>query len=406
MPEDQQPTAQLTPQHPQFEENVSRHMMSTLGNLEPFNVEHSENWSTYYARLELYLLANDVQGDDRQRAVLLTLAGAPLFDLLSSLASPRQEIAAYYKFHKRDQQSNEGFSEYVAALRKLAVDCNFGTALDRMLRDRLVYGLRDKALQRNLLAEPDLKLQKVLDRAATAEAAFTHASEMRHSEQPCNGCGGSHARCQCPHRETICSSCGTKGHLQRVCRSSASNSANQQKASHSSGRLKKQKPQSINQILPLVDLKKSANISINGYTCTFEIDSGSNYTIMSSTTFEHVWPVQKPIMHTSDLELVDFQRNKIPIMGVVDTDVSYGGREVSCLPVVVVDGNRSNVLGCNWFAPLGITIQGVNAVEEASSIKDILKQFNHLFPQEATKGLVEAELDEFAATISRRLTKH
>ncbi|XP_036346123.1 uncharacterized protein K02A2.6-like [Rhagoletis pomonella] len=474
MPEEVKPTAQLTPQHLQFEENVSRHIMSTLGNLEPFNVEHPENWSTYYARFELYLLANDVQGNDRQRAVFLTLAGAPLYDLLSSLASPRQvsqlsineikmiltnhfsprpsEIAAYYKFHKRDQKSNEGFSEYVAALRKLAVDCNFGTALDRMLRDRLVCGLRDEALQRNLLAEPDLKLQKVLDRAATAEAAFKHASEMRHSEQvhhvasnnnhrhnrlktrassnaqtkPCNGCGGSHARCQCPHRETICSSCGTKGHLQRVCRSSASNSANQQKTSHSSGRLKKQKPQSINQILPLVDLKKSATISINGYNCTFEIDSGSNYTIMSSTTFERVWPVQKPIMHTSDLELVDFQRNRIPIMGVVDTDVSYGGREVSCLPVVVVDGNRSNVLGCNWFTPLGITIQGVNAVEEASSIKGILKQFNHLFAEElgcfkgkpvslyidklvqpirypprriplATKGLVEAELDRLCS---------
>ncbi|TMW46994.1 hypothetical protein DOY81_007927 [Sarcophaga bullata] len=63
----------------------------------------------------------DVQAD--QKAIFLTLEGAPLYDLLSSLASPKQ--------------------------------CE-----------------RDEALQRNLLAEANLKLQMVIDRATSAEASL------------------------------------------------------------------------------------------------------------------------------------------------------------------------------------------------------------------------------------------
>lgn len=252
---------------------IERRIMASVGTMEPFDISHSEGWSTYFARFELFLLANDVQAD-RQKAIFLTLAGAPLYDLLSSLASPKQvselniteiktmltnhfsprpsEIASFFKFHKRDQLPNESFSEYVAALRKLAVDCNFGNVLDRMLRDRLVCGLRDEALQRNLLAEPNLKLQIVIERATSSEASLRNVMVIRQPEQvhqlnkrdqqqdrqyrktkkqtssgsnSCNGCGGNHPRSQCPHKETICSACGIKGHLQRVCRISNQNTA-------------------------------------------------------------------------------------------------------------------------------------------------------------------------------------
>ena len=35
----------------------------------------------------------------------------------------------------------------------------------------------------------------------------------------CHGCGGDHERTSCPHRDKVCSQCGKKGHLQRVCKS-------------------------------------------------------------------------------------------------------------------------------------------------------------------------------------------
>ncbi|XP_017472395.1 PREDICTED: uncharacterized protein LOC108363521 [Rhagoletis zephyria] len=381
----------------------SNSAMTSVGTLEPFDISHPENWSTYYARFELFLQANDIRTAERQRAIFLTLAGAPLYDLLSSLASPK----------KRDQMPNETFAEYIAALRKLAVDCNFGGALDRMLRDRLVCGLRDESLQRNLLAESDLQLQKVIERATTAEAASKNVQVIRQPEQvnqvgkrnqpkfnekfkssnntasakPCNGCGGAHARSQCSHRETICSACGVKGHLQRVCRSVNAGATKEHTKATDKNRQQggKSKPQSINQILSSRSRKKSTTIYINQKPCKFEVDSGSDYTIVSSKTFDQLWPGVKPLLYECGLELRDFQHNGVPIRGVLDVDIEYNKRSIKDLPLIIVNGNQSNVLGCNWFDSLGISVQGVLAIEESPTIKHILGKFEHLFSKELGK---------------------
>ena len=59
----------------------------------------------------------------------------------------------------------------MAELRKLSEHCNFGTALNDMLRDRLVCGIADQRIQRRLLTEPDLTFAKALELAQAAEAA-------------------------------------------------------------------------------------------------------------------------------------------------------------------------------------------------------------------------------------------
>ncbi|XP_053967882.1 uncharacterized protein LOC128869366 [Anastrepha ludens] len=116
-------------------QEVKRVNMAGVGNLEPFDLNHPNKWATYMARFDLFLLANDVQEEGRQNAAFLTLAGAPLYDLLASLASPKQvsnlnlpniktiltnhfsprpsEITAYYHFHKRDQYPDESVSNYI-----------------------------------------------------------------------------------------------------------------------------------------------------------------------------------------------------------------------------------------------------------------------------------------------------
>lgn len=384
-------------------------------------------------RYELFLLANDVQGDDRKKATFLTLAGANLFDLLTSLASPKQvsalslseikeiltnhfsprpsEIASFYKFHKRDQQPDESFADYLAALRKLAVDCNFGSVLDRMLRDRVVCGLRDESLQRSLLAESDLQLQKVIDRATTAESASKNVMEIRHPEQVhsitrhkndkyfskknyahnnavpqnCMGCGGNHQRTHCPHHNKVCQNCKKKGHLQRVCRSSASPSAataiQRSKQAHQ-GRKNKQTFQSINQILPSVNMKKTVTTLINGNPCIFEIDSGSNYTLMSSRSFRGIWPDAEPPLYKCDLQLMDFQKNQIPVLGVADISLHYNNKQINNLPLVVVDGNQTDVVGWNWFPSLGIRIEGVHTVTNSLTVKGVLGKYQSLFSSE------------------------
>ena len=58
-----------------------------------------------------------------------------------------------WKFNSRDRRQGESVVEYVAELRRLAQDCNFGDTLTVMLRDCLVCGINEDSIQRRLLSE-------------------------------------------------------------------------------------------------------------------------------------------------------------------------------------------------------------------------------------------------------------
>ena len=83
----------------------------------------------------------------------------------------RSTIAERFHFHKRDQAAGESVAEYDAALRKLAVNCKFGTNLQDTLRDRFVCGLRHEAIQRRLLSESTLTYATATETARAMEAA-------------------------------------------------------------------------------------------------------------------------------------------------------------------------------------------------------------------------------------------
>ena len=59
------------------------------------------------------------------------------------------------KFNQCVQESGQCTADFIAKLRRLAEKCDFGQSFDSMLRDRLVCGVRDSALQKRLLAEED-----------------------------------------------------------------------------------------------------------------------------------------------------------------------------------------------------------------------------------------------------------
>ena len=80
------------------------------------------------------------------------------------------------------------------------------------------------------------------------------------------------------------------------------------------------------------------------------------------------------------MQLVDFQVNRI-IRGYVDTSIIYKRERIDNLPLLVVDGHRTNVLGCNWFAPLGIYLQGVHSIESCT-IRDVTQRYQQLFSEE------------------------
>lgn len=173
--------------------------MSTIGSLTEFKPE-SERIEAYLERVQLFFDANGIE-DEKKVAVLLTVIGSTTYALLSSLLAPRKPreksfeelaatlrrhfepkplvIAERFHFHRRNQASGESISDYVAELRRLATNCEFGDYLEQALRDRFVCGIRHENTQKRLLTEANLTLTKAIETARNIEAAEVQASQLK-----------------------------------------------------------------------------------------------------------------------------------------------------------------------------------------------------------------------------------
>ena len=69
-----------------------------------------------------------------------------------------------FLFNSRQKNETESVDQYITALRTLAKTCNFCACLrDPLIRDRLLIGINNNALQKNLLQDRNLTLAKAID---------------------------------------------------------------------------------------------------------------------------------------------------------------------------------------------------------------------------------------------------
>ena len=183
-------------------------MAALLGNIEPFDPE-VEEWPEYTERLGQYFEANDLLGDAKaakRRATLISMMGPSTYRLAKNLLSPAKpsektydeivavltnhfnptpsEVMQRFRFNSRIRKPGETVSTYVAELRRLAENCQFGDTLEKMIRDRLVCGINDEGIQKKLLAEQNLTYASALSIAKGQETATKNLQELR---QPGNG---------------------------------------------------------------------------------------------------------------------------------------------------------------------------------------------------------------------------
>eukprot|EP00105_Crassostrea_gigas_P033303 XP_011456634.2 PREDICTED: uncharacterized protein K02A2.6 [Crassostrea gigas] len=241
-------------------------MALIIGKVGPFD-EAVETWESYTERLGQYFIANDVHNDLKVPS-LLSIIGPRHYTLLKNLCAPVKpatmtfdelikkltdhlsprpsEIAERFRFHKREQGAGETVTVYIAEIRRLAIHCDFGDTLEKTLR--FVCGLKQEHIQKKLLAEPKLTLERAIQTAVAMETASRDALELQGKREmvhkltvnkprnstygkqkthktpfkpvmqgKCYRCGGDHKAKTCKHLNTKCRYYDNPGHLEKVC---------------------------------------------------------------------------------------------------------------------------------------------------------------------------------------------
>ncbi|KAK6178640.1 hypothetical protein SNE40_011170 [Patella caerulea] len=125
--------------------------VASFRKVEPFS-EECDDFQLYVEKLEQYFLANDIEGEEEMKSVFLSNIGAKTYKLSRNLVSPTKladksydslfealmnhysprpsEIVQRAKFNTRVRHEGESIANYVADLRQVSNDCNFGPTLD------------------------------------------------------------------------------------------------------------------------------------------------------------------------------------------------------------------------------------------------------------------------------------
>ena len=406
--------------------------MALFGSIGEFH-ESQEPWSQYVQRLEQFFAANDI-ADSKKAAVFLATIGPNAFHILSNLVAPRQpgeetyvrliEVMSEfynpkplvtvqrYRFYSRFRQSDESVSAFVAELRNLAKECDFGERLEENLRDRLVCGISDEVIQKRLLSEQNLTFKKAFEIAQSHESAAKniatlHGSYQSHdvhklkdsassSYQPCYRCGQSgHRDVNCRFRTATCYYCGKVGHIKSVCRSRkhsrhSSNHSSRSSTDHSSTA----HPSEVKQIseepnsteeYTLFSIPSGsrtplyATVLIDNSSLIMEIDTGASFSVISKATYNKLFP-SRPLQSTN-VKLKTYTGEPLHVHGQITANVQYQNKKYNLLLIVAGEEGPS-LLGRDWLYSLRLDWNTILHLHH-NNLSDILQKYSSVF----SKGL-------------------
>ncbi|XP_039518223.1 uncharacterized protein K02A2.6-like [Pimephales promelas] len=361
-------------------------MAGIIGNIGQFD-ENVEQWISYTERFEYFLQANAIEGE-KIVPTFLSVMGAKTFTLLRSLVQPRKPgestyaeivavlsahfspkplvIAERFRFHKRNQEEGETVTMFVAALKKLSEHCEFGDVLNDTLRDRLVCGLRSEAIQKRLLSESNLTLQKATEISVGMELAAKEAQHFSSSD--------------------------------KVYKLSADMSTFQKSPGKSNCKYKEDTDSSSEEvplnILAIEGDSKGYWVSpiIEGEPVRMEIDTGAAVSIVSDAvyhkTLKHVY------LKPSKIVLKTYTGEPVTIKGVMDVEVELNGQSAT-LPLYVVKGKYPALLGRQWMEKIKLDWLTVRMVSrENTELRGVLEKHTDVFKDElGTMKDITAKLD-------------
>ncbi|CAL9701112.1 unnamed protein product [Knipowitschia caucasica] len=397
--------------------------MARVGSMDPFD-STTDDWVEYTERVSQYFVANDIAAE-KHVAVLLSAMGGKSYGLLRSLTAPDKPsdktfdelvkvmkehlspkpllIAERFRFHKRNQHEGESIVSYVAELKRLTEHCEFAQGLDDALRDRLVCGILNEAIQKRLLTEDKLTYKRAVEIAVSMETAARDAVELQtgvkainvnkmatvpqeREREPCYRCGrGFHSPSQCRFRDEICRLCNKTGHIQRVCRSGKSR-VNKSERKTQWNAHKNKKVYNVEETageesdesehtncLDVYHAKGGGREAIwltpqvNGKQVKMELDTGSAVSVMAHSDFVQYFGDQK--LNSSSVLLKTYTGEKIKPLGVLPVEVQHNGQQCT-LDLYIVKRGGPALWGRDWLRKLQLDWKSIKSLQVAPNTTD------------------------------------
>ena len=290
-------------------------------------------------------------------------------------------IAERFAFHKRDQRPEEKINNFLIELRKLARSSNFGDFLEQALRDRFVCGLANLNLQKRLLTEKNLTLERAVSIATAMEMAvlepheskktarassYMQDEEINHIEGRryagcCYCCGKrGHMASQCRFRAYKCHKCSKAGHVQVVCPEDKNPQGEKQKSEKQRGQrsskgirqLQTDEAVEENHVWGITGGHKEGyrvQVFINGKAVQMELDTGATVSVISEQEWTRLFPATSNLKPYTGKPLRGYSGKQLDITGQATVQVRYE-QQVTDLPLIVIAGIRRPALfGRNWF---------------------------------------------------------
>lgn len=172
-------------------------MTASLGTLPLFRPDRGD-FDVYLERFELFAAANNIVEEKVKQQWFLTALDDDAYLTLRTLLLPKSPpeatfeesslalknhysprlplVAERYKFNCRNQEPYESVSDFIVEIKRLAVQCEFGPFLPELLRDRLISGLKDDVIRRQLLAMPEVSFDRACAVAKSMETQFENGT--------------------------------------------------------------------------------------------------------------------------------------------------------------------------------------------------------------------------------------
>ena len=314
------------------------------------------------------------------------------------------------RLNQRTQKEGESMQNFISSLHELAENCQYPADIkNEQIRDRLMSGILDKELSKELQLKSDLTLSKAIEMVRHSELVSSqmnklgehHMDEVRSKKSRANhkttGNNGDHGRSQqsqqqqrgshcmrcgkshnrkytCAAAKAKCHHCGKVGHYAVVCRLKNqgrqpkvaeiqlnNQTMNQHVSQSTQPRVEEvQYLQEDALFLGSVDSNNDndkpwvTNIDINGQSCIFKIDTGADVCVMSEFMYNNLqYP---PPLSQTDTVLKSYG-GKPQVIGMFEAGDAFK------FPVFVVKGVGNNLLSRSVSSKLGLISVNVDELE-------------------------------------------